>query len=113
MYPHRNRLFADPSCSKATELYNPKAFFIHAASHHQTFVHCELFSTAASRRSLGSVSVPVLAIDLSIRLGVLALVSRYLTNKLIPHELLSYREALFRVPYIDYNRMSYYNLIRY
>ena len=95
------RLFTSYSCSKATELYNPKAFIVHAASHRQTFVHCELFSTAASRRSLGSVSVPVLAVNLSIRLGVLALVSHYLTNELIPHEPLPYREACFQVPYFD------------
>ena len=63
-----------------TAVYNPKAFILHAASLRHTFVHCERFSTAASRRSLGSVSVPVLAVNLSIRLGVLALVSHYLTN---------------------------------
>ena len=68
------------SCSLAKELYNPKAFFAHTASLRQACAHCERFSTAASRRSLGSVSVPVLAVNLSIRLDVLALVSRYLTN---------------------------------
>ena len=62
------------------ELYNPKAFIAHTASHHQGFPHCEWFSTAASRRSLGSISVPVLAVNLSVRLDVLALVRRYHTN---------------------------------
>ena len=66
-----------------TAVYNPKAFILHAASLHQTFVHCGRFSTAASRRSLGSVSVPVWRTILSDPLPVIALVSRYLTNKLI------------------------------
>ena len=74
------RLFAEISCSLAKEFYNPKAFFTHTASLRQACAHCERFSTAASRRSLGSVSVPVLAVNLSIRLDVLALVSHYLTN---------------------------------
>ena len=43
----------------------------------------------------------MLAVNLSIRLGVLALVSHYLTNELIPHEPLPYREACFQVPYFD------------
>ncbi len=41
------------------------------------------FSTAASRRSLASVSVPVWPANLSVRLPVYALVRRYRTNKLI------------------------------
>ena len=39
--------------------------------------------TAASRRSLGRVSVPVWLIILSDQLKIVALVSFYLTNKLI------------------------------
>src|SRR5699024_4494533 len=46
----------------------------------QTFVHCGRFPTAASRRSLGRVSVPVWPITLSGRLRIVALVSLYLTN---------------------------------
>ena len=64
-------------------LYNPKAFFTHAALLHQGFPHCAIFPTAASRRSLGRVSVPVWLIILSNQLRIVALVSRYLTNKLI------------------------------
>ncbi len=85
------------SCSLAKELYNPKAFFAHTASLRQACAHCERFSTAASRRSLGSVSVPVLAVNLSIRLDVIALVSFYLTNKLISHRPFPYRKV-FRSP---------------
>ncbi len=66
-----------------TELYNPKAFFAHAALLRQAFAHCARFPTAASRRSLGRISVPVWLIILSDQLPVGALVSRYLTNKLI------------------------------
>ena len=70
------------------EVYNPKAFFPHAASLRQAFAHCARFPTAASRRSLGRVSVPVWLIVLSDQLRIVALVSRYLTNKLIRRGLL-------------------------
>ena len=69
--------------SLLTELYNPKAVFAHAALLRQAFAHCARFPTAASRRSLGRVSVPVWLIVLSDQLRIVALVSRYLTNKLI------------------------------
>ncbi len=46
----------------------------------QACAHCPIFPTAASRRSLGRVSVPVWLIILSDQLRVLALVSHYLTN---------------------------------
>ncbi len=45
--------------SPSTGLYNPKAFVAHAASLRQGFPHCARFPTAASRRSLDRVSVPV------------------------------------------------------
>ena len=67
-------------------VYNPKAVIPHAASLHQAFAHCAIFPTAASRRSLGRVSVPVWPVTLSGRLPVVALVSHYLTNKLIGRE---------------------------
>ena len=67
-------------------LYNPRAFFTHAAWLRQAFAHCAIFPTAASRRSPGRVSVPVWLIILSDQLPVLALVSLYLTNKLIGRE---------------------------
>ncbi len=73
------------------ELYNPRAFFIHAALLHQTFVHCARFPTAASRRSLGRVSVPVRLIILSDQLPIVALVSLYLTNKLMGHRPINWR----------------------
>jgi hypothetical protein len=67
-------------------VYNPKAFIPHAALLRQAFAHCARFPTAASRRSLGRVSVPVWLIVLSDQLPVGALVGRYPTNKLIGRE---------------------------
>ncbi len=64
-------------------LYDPKAFITHAAWLDQAFAHCPIFPTAASRRSLGRVSVPVWLIILSDQLPVLAMVSHYLTIKLM------------------------------
>ena len=72
-------------------VYNPKTFIPHAASLRQAFAHCARFPTAASRRSLGRVSVPVWLDILSDQLPVVALVSRYLTNKLIGRETLPKR----------------------
>ena len=66
-----------------TEVYNPKIFILHTVSLRQAFAHCAIFPTAASRRSLGRISVPVWPITLSGRLPIIALVSHYLTNKLI------------------------------
>jgi hypothetical protein len=71
------------SSSPAKGLYNPKAFFTHAASLDQAFAHCPRFPTAASRRSLGRVSVPVWLTILSDQLPIAALVGRYPANKLI------------------------------
>ena len=77
--------------SSRKEVYNPRAVILHAASLRQTFVHCGKFPTAASRRSLDRVSVPVCLIVLSNQILIVALVSSYLTNKLISRELLSRR----------------------
>ncbi len=57
-----------------------RAVFLHAAWLGQTCVHCPIFPTAASRRSLVRVSVPVWGIILSDPLPIVALVSHYLTN---------------------------------
>lgn len=68
----------------AESTLQPEAFFIHAAWLHQACAHCAIFPTAASRRSLDRVSVPVWLVILSDQLGIVALVGRYPTNKLIP-----------------------------
>ncbi len=69
-------LLPKPS-SRAKELYTPKGFITHAALLGQAFAHCPIFPTAASRRSLDRVSVPVWPFTLSGRLPILALVRRY------------------------------------
>ena len=62
-------------------LYDPKAFVTHAALLRQAFAHCAKFLAAASRRSLGRVSVPVWLSGLSAQLPIVALVGRYPTNQ--------------------------------
>ena len=66
--------------SLACEVYIPKDFLLHAALLGQAFAHCPKFPTAASRRSLARVSVPVWLAVLSDQLQIVALVSHYLTN---------------------------------
>ncbi len=73
-------------------LYNPKAFITHAALLRQALAHCARFPTAASRRSLDRVSVPVWLIIPSDQLPIVALVGRYPTNKLIGREPIPRRE---------------------
>ncbi len=85
-------------------LYNPKAFFTHAALLDQACAHCPIFPTAASRRSLDRVSVPVWLIILSDQLAIVALVGHYPTNKLIAHRFVQPREA-FRSP--AFSRKTY------
>ncbi len=86
-------------------LYNPQAFFTHAALLDQAFAHCPIFPTAASRRSLGRVSVPVWLIILSDQLPIAALVGRYPTNKLIGRGLILQREP--EGPLSPIGRMRY------
>ena len=74
--------------SHLTGFYDPKAFIIHAALLRQAFAHCAKFPTAASRRSLDRVSVPVWPVTLSGRLPIAALVGHYPTNKLMGRGLL-------------------------
>ena len=73
------------------EVYNPKAFFLHAALLGQTCVHCPIFPTAASRRSLGRISVPMWPVALSGRLPVVGSVGRYPADYLIGRDPIPYR----------------------
>ena len=79
-YSHRYSIsfLASSSCIKG--LYNLPTFIVHAASLRQTFVHCGIFLAAASRRSLGRISVPMCPFTLSGRIPIVALVGLYLTN---------------------------------
>ncbi len=76
-------LLVTSSSSQLKVLYNTQAFSTHAALLDQAFAHCPIFPTAASRRSLGRVSVPVWLFVLSDQLQIVALVGHYPTNKLI------------------------------
>ncbi len=66
-----------PSLRK--EVYNPRTFLPHAALLRQAFAHCGKFPTAASRRSLGRVSVPVWLLILSDQLLIVAMAGLYPT----------------------------------
>src|SRR6056297_1705788 len=70
-----------------------RAVILHAAWLRQSCLHCAIFLTAASRRSLVRVSVPVWGIILSDPLDIVASVSRYLTNKLMTRMPISYRRS--------------------
>src|SRR4051794_2521925 len=83
------------------EVYNPKAVIPHAALLDQASAHCPIFPTAASRRSLGRVSVPVWPVTLSGRLPVEALVGHYPTNKLIGREHILHRKTFHPPPCRD------------
>ena len=93
--------------SRLTELYNPKAVITHAALLRQTFVHCGRFPTAASRRSLGRVSVPMWPVTLSGRLLIVGLAGRYPTNYLIRRGSISYHRSFYHCT------MRYRGLMRY
>ena len=104
---HTFRLFSPPK-----ELYNPEAFIAHAASLGQACAHCRRSSTAATRRCLASVSVPVARVVLSHPLRIFALVGRYPANKLIRHEFLPRRNS-FPGKRMPPSRIAvYYPLVR-
>ena len=79
-------------------VYTPKCVILHAALLHQSFLHCARFPTAASRRSLDRVSVPVWLIILSDQLDVIGLVGLYPTNYLISYSLISWRKNISLIP---------------
>ena len=66
--------------SLPTVVYTPKCFFPHVALLRQGCPHCAIFPTAASRRSLGRISVPMCPVTLSGRIPIVALVGRYPAN---------------------------------
>ena len=86
------------ACSQSKAVYNPKAVIPHAASLHQACAHCAIFPTAASRRSLGRISVPMWPVALSGRLPVEAMVGRYPAIKLIGRDPIPYRKSFPRGP---------------
>ena len=68
-----------------------RAVILHATWLVQALAHWPIFLTAASRRSLDRVSVPMWGTFLSEPLLIVALVSHYLTNKLIRRIPILYR----------------------
>ena len=87
--PSGRRVLAPGGSFHLTVLYDPKAFITHAALLRQGFPHCAIFPTAASRRSLDRVSVPVWLIILSDQLTIFGLVGHYPTNYLMVRGLIS------------------------
>ena len=75
-----------------------RTFFPHAALLGQGCPHCPIFPTAASRRSLDRVSVPMWPITLSGRLPIVGLVGLYPTNYLMGREPLHKRISLTPLP---------------
>src|SRR3954470_13002059 len=111
--PSPSGLLTRVASSLLKGVYNPKAFFPHAASLRQAFAHCARFPTAASRRSLGRVSVPVWLIVLSDQLRIVALVGLYPANKLIRRELIpSRKRQTLPFPFIPEGQMGHPVLIR-
>src|SRR5210317_735537 len=86
-----------------------RAVFLHAAWLDQASAHCPIFLTAASRRSLVRVSVPVWGVSLSGPLPIVVLVSRYLTNKLIGRMPIPNRRNFKNSVMPQRNIMEYYS----
>ena len=93
--------------SPRKEVYNPQAFFLHAASLRQAFAHCARFPAAASRRSGGRVSVPLWPVVLSHRLPVVGLVGRYPTNYLIGRKPIHWRPEALVIHLMANDHMRY------
>ena len=84
-----------PSSSPRKGVYNPRAVLPHAASLRQALAHCARSLTAATRRCLGRVPVPVWPTILSDRPPVTGLVHRYHTNYLMGRAPLHQRPKAF------------------
>jgi hypothetical protein len=93
-YRHDAEVLTQRFSFRTKAVYNPRAFILHAEWLDQACAHCPKFPTAASRRSLGRVSVPVWLVVLSDQLQIAGLVSLYPTNYLICHRPLHSREVL-------------------
>ncbi len=94
--PSSSRALNPDSSFHLTEFYTPKGVFTHAALLRQGCPHCAKFPTAASRRSLGRVSVPVWLIILSDQRPIVVLVGHHPTNKLIGRTSLARRQRINR-----------------
>ena len=80
-----------------------RTVILHAAWLDQASAHCPIFLTAASRRSLDRVSVPVWGTNLSVPLDIVATVGRYPAVKLMSREPIRLRR-IFICPGMPLNR---------
>ena len=76
-YRRRPGIPSRPYSSAIKGLYSLPASVVHAASLRQGSPHCGIFLAAASRRSLGRISVPMCPHTLSGRIPVIAQVGLY------------------------------------
>ena len=79
-------------------VYNPKAVIPHAALLRQGCPHCAIFPTAASRRSLGRISVPMWPVGLSTRLPVVGWAGLCPTHYLMGRDPIPRRRSFPRAP---------------
>ena len=93
--------------SPVKEVYNPKAFFLHAALLGQGFPHSPIFPTAASRRSLGRISVPMWPISLSARLPIAGTVGRHPAVYLMGRDPIPRRQGFPGAPMRGPRRIRY------
>ncbi len=84
-----------------------RAVFLHAAWLDQASAHCPIFLTAASRRSLVRVSVPVWGISLSGPLPIVAMGRRYRSIQLIGRMPIFYRRNFNWRTMLISNAMGY------
>ena len=80
-------------------VYDTNAFIPHAALLRQGCPHCAIFPTAASRRSLGRISVPMWPVGLSTRLPVVGWAGLYPTHYLMGRDPIPRRLGLWRGPH--------------
>ena len=88
-------------------VYDPKASFPHAALLRQGSPHCAKFPTAASRRSLGRVSVPMWPIALSGRLPIAGTVGRHPAVYLMGRDPIPRRQGFPGAPMRGPRRIRY------
>ena len=86
---------ADLIAPRQKKFTTHRALILHAAWLDQGCPHCPIFLTAASRRSLDRVSVPVWGIFLSEPLDIVASVGRYPADWLMSREPIRDRLATF------------------
>ena len=84
-----------------------RTVFLHAAWLDQASAHCPIFLTAASRRSLDRVSVPVWGTNLSVPLDIVATVGRYPAVQLMSREPIRLRRIFIRRKMPPYGTMEH------